>query len=38
MHEPLTLFGREVEPFVPELLEDEVDKLLGAFEITSVEA
>ena len=38
MHEPLTLLGREVEPIVPELVEDEVAKPLGAFEITSVEA
>jgi hypothetical protein len=34
---PLTLLGREVESIVPELVEDEVAKPLGVFEITSVE-
>ena len=37
MHEPLTLLGREVEPIVPELVEDQVGKPLGVFEIRSVE-
>ncbi len=37
MHEPRTLLGREVEPIVPELVEDEVGKPLGVFEIRSVE-
>ena len=32
VHEPLSVLLREVKPIVPELIEDQVDKALGALK------